>query len=689
MPAGSIGAGLSPYPGRPRIGQPRRVTKSATQSARKGISLDSPGSADYQLTTGGVDGDGSALPGGQSSVGDLVPKRQGRFGGMATVRSVNGAETVGVPRQVEPLTEASLALSAQAVAPSAKKAAGQPAKTAGVSSATARANFEDLLRTSDEPTAIANLTGTLLGFNTAAAQLFGYQPDELTGHNLVTLFASDISGFLSEALQEESGNWYALGQPLRFVIDGVRRTGIRFPVFLTLTPLSGSMATLVLASMREAGSPQPLEGMADTTARRAVTQEMTAFQKELLVQVARGRGAVGIAEALHRRTGRKVLIRDGEGMAIATAGFKLGDIESLNQPNHERLSPLHAACQRDGPSWTAAAAPDQAVLGWISLHDPVGDLPEESFVALEQATSILTSELLRMGSLTDTTAWTALEFVEALLEGTDIERLSSHARLLSYEIDRPHRAIAIQAESVRTDGSEAAEQAARSVGLKTPLVTTREDRVILLVAEDLDWDVLVAALGTAFGAPARIGLGKPAKIGELNRSVDEAVFALDLGAAISLDKNVTTFGDLGVWRLLVDSGEPQKLHELVDDWIGDLIDHDKVHGSELVKTLSIYLDKSCATEAAAAELFVHRNTLRYRLAKVVPDQRAGPLRPRRPLPAAARLPGLGGPPGTRRGLSRAAGSGRIPTSPSPLPLAIPTINPAGPSAVRARPERSG
>lgn len=536
---------------------------------------------------------------------------------MATVRSVNGTGTVGAALEADtPLADAPLPLSPQTAARPPKKG-GRPSTTGGgLTPEATRSDFEELLRTSGEPTAIANLSGTLLGFNTVAPQLFGYQPDELKGHNLVTLFASDISGFLAEARDQEAGNWYAVGQPLRLVIDGVKRTGIRFPIFLTLTPLSGSMATLVLASMREASSPQPLEGMAGTTARRAVTQEMTAFQKELLVQVARGRGAVGIAEALHRRTDRKVLVRDGEGLAIATAGFKLGDIESLNQPDHERLSPLHAACQRDGQSWTAAAAPDQTVLGWISLHDPDGDLTEEGFVALEQATSILTSELLRMASVADTTAWTAPEFVEALLEGTDIDRLSSHARLLSYEIDRPHRAVAVQMPSTRSDGPEALEQAARSIGVKAPLVTSREDRVVLVVADDLDWEILLAAIENAFGEPARIGLGKRYKVGELNRSVDEAVFALELGTAMSLDKNVTAFGDLGLWRILVDSGEPRKLREVVDDWIGDLIDHDKVHGSELVKTLSIYLDKSCATEAAAAELFVHRNTLRYRLAKV-------------------------------------------------------------------------
>jgi DNA-binding PucR family transcriptional regulator len=94
------------------------------------------------------------------------------------------------------------------------------------------------------------------------------------------------------------------------------------------------------------------------------------------------------------------------------------------------------------------------------------------------------------------------------------------------------------------------------------------------------------------------------------------MFALELGTVVHSDKPVTTFGDLGVWRILVDSNEPTKLREFVDEWIGPLIDYDRVHSSELVKSLTGYLKESCATEAAAAALYIHRNTLRYRLSKV-------------------------------------------------------------------------
>jgi hypothetical protein len=51
-------------------------------------------------------------------------------------------------------------------------------------------------------------------------------------------------------------------------------------------------------------------------------------------------------------------------------------------------------------------------------------------------------------------------------------------------------------------------------------------------------------------------------------------------------------------------------------WIGALIDYDREHHSELLKTLFAYLNEFGALEATAAKLYVHRNSLRYRLMRI-------------------------------------------------------------------------
>ncbi len=169
-------------------------------------------------------------------------------------------------------------------------------------------------------------------------------------------------------------------------------------------------------------------------------------------------------------------------------------------------------------------------------------------------------------------------------------------------------------------------------------MSTNRDRLfIALPTEDqpsLEVEVLFSdvaqALEKALGCDIRVGVGRAYDPRELRTSVEEAVFALGFGFSVKSSNRVTRFEQLGFWQLLVDSSSTIKLRELVEQWIGVLIRHDTTQRSDLVRTLSVYLTESCATESAATSLFIHRNTLRYRLTKIAqitgrdvndPDQR--------------------------------------------------------------------
>ena len=54
----------------------------------------------------------------------------------------------------------------------------------------------------------------------------------------------------------------------------------------------------------------------------------------------------------------------------------------------------------------------------------------------------------------------------------------------------------------------------------------------------------------------------------------------------------------------------------MDHWVGALIAYDRQHRSELLKTLFSYLNEFGVLEATAGKLFVHRNTLKYRLVRI-------------------------------------------------------------------------
>jgi hypothetical protein len=59
-----------------------------------------------------------------------------------------------------------------------------------------------------------------------------------------------------------------------------------------------------------------------------------------------------------------------------------------------------------------------------------------------------------------------------------------------------------------------------------------------------------------------------------------------------------------------------EIEKFVQQWLGRLTDYDAGRGTQLVLTLSEYLDHDSSYDATAAVLSVHRNTLKYRLRRI-------------------------------------------------------------------------
>jgi DNA-binding PucR family transcriptional regulator len=76
------------------------------------------------------------------------------------------------------------------------------------------------------------------------------------------------------------------------------------------------------------------------------------------------------------------------------------------------------------------------------------------------------------------------------------------------------------------------------------------------------------------------------------------------------------FDDLGVYRLLAELPDVGSVEDFVRQWLGALLDYDLARGTDLVETLSAYLECGGSYDAAAEQLSLHRSTLRYRLQRI-------------------------------------------------------------------------
>jgi sugar diacid utilization regulator len=343
-----------------------------------------------------------------------------------------------------------------------------------------------------------------------------------------------------------------------------------------------------------------------------------------LTQVAvRDEGQEGLALAVHELTGFPVAIEDRYGNLRAWAGPGRPD-PYPKDPAPTREALLRRLIQqgrpmRDGGRLLALARPRGDLLGILALIDPDGVAGNSELVALEHGATVLAMELARLRSLVEAELRLKRDLVDALLDGTDEETAQSRAQGLGYDLGRRHRVVVAERGGARTDDDaffHAVQRAAHDLSVGT-LIVARMGTVVVLASREAPWEEFrQAILRQLGGGRCRLGVGghcsRPA---DFARSHHEAQLALRIENSSGADR-VSTFDDLGVYRLLSAIQDPGDVERFVRDRLGKLLDHDARRKSELVRTLTQYLECGGSYERTSAALFVHRSTLKYRLQQI-------------------------------------------------------------------------
>lgn len=110
------------------------------------------------------------------------------------------------------------------------------------------------------------------------------------------------------------------------------------------------------------------------------------------------------------------------------------------------------------------------------------------------------------------------------------------------------------------------------------------------------------------------GIGKfyPGLTG-LKPSYRDAIMSLNLGKKIYGSGNITSYNDLGLYRFLSDPNLAPELESYVNDYIAPIIKYDKENNSDLLKTLKTFFECGRGIRKCAQTMYVHHNTIRYRL----------------------------------------------------------------------------
>jgi purine catabolism regulator len=114
-----------------------------------------------------------------------------------------------------------------------------------------------------------------------------------------------------------------------------------------------------------------------------------------------------------------------------------------------------------------------------------------------------------------------------------------------------------------------------------------------------------------------VGIGWPGtRLAGLRRSFAQAQEALTLAKTLFGGDKVLLFGDLGLYHLLCRLRGHDEMVDFYKQTLAPLIEYDTSHDTQLVSTLEAYFDHHGNVSKTAESLYLHRNSLLYRLGRI-------------------------------------------------------------------------
>jgi sugar diacid utilization regulator len=393
-----------------------------------------------------------------------------------------------------------------------------------------------------------------------------------------------------------------------------------------------------------------------------------AIHDRLGTLVLEGADAAAITVALSEMIGRPVLLLDGLMRPVALEPRRDSDAEAgaaiLWDPNDAyvgrvlqtmaserrsmRLPPLPAWGVNHGCVLAPVVAGD-ATLGYLAILEPEGadtssvTSADAELLAAQHAASVYALALMRERLAAEVTTELRDELLEGLLVGnvTDEQATRERARRLGYDEALSYQALVLvpQEDPSRAqpflagDGAWAAgwrrrvlDSVAQLVRDRAPkaIVSRRPSELVVLLPEGLE--PAPADLGrtvTLYVAsmypewPLTVGIGGVCHTPrELSRSYAQARRAAEVALRFGRKGEVVNFDDLGLYRLIFQIDDRAELRAFVEQVLGPLLEYDRKHRTDFVRTIRAYLANNNSLQATAKELFVHVNTAAYRIQRI-------------------------------------------------------------------------
>jgi purine catabolism regulator len=350
----------------------------------------------------------------------------------------------------------------------------------------------------------------------------------------------------------------------------------------------------------------------------------------LATSISRGGGAEGVLEVLRRDHDLPLLVVDRRGRRLAGT---VSDDDDLNRAAADALARRPPPLEVDLPSVGRASlflvegAMGDVDAGLFCLR-PLRGLTEEERDAIEQAARFLSLEVTKQQALQAIESRFSSELLEMILSGA-ARADEMPERLRAFGID-PSAQLAVMTMAVGDDrlrptgSTDEIEGFFTRRGIPAVVAVGSQDTVAVIPWSSAVTDLvelanhLVEAVAKRFPQDRTVvGIGGLASDSRgLREPLVRSREVCQVLRRRAAGSRVGTFADVGTHRMLLGLHDRDLLRRFANDILGPLRAHDEQNGTELERTLRIFLGNDGHWSTTAGDLFVHVNTLRNRVARI-------------------------------------------------------------------------
>ncbi|HEY9724176.1 MAG TPA: PucR family transcriptional regulator ligand-binding domain-containing protein [Oscillatoriaceae cyanobacterium] len=417
---------------------------------------------------------------------------------------------------------------------------------------------------------------------------------------------------------------------------------------LLVLPETGSMLTLV-RRLQEAIDDPRLAAPGDA-----------GVQRRLIQMVLDGNGLESVCKFLARQLNQTVLVEDKQFnlLAFAQAGNtsdpyldemiankgtpvvlmkrweEEGTLKALRKNKQTVSIPL------DRPSGGARLiypiVASGEVYGFLSIlaQHPLTDADRG---VVDNAITAIAIELLKQKGATESEQKMKRDFFRDLLLANTTamaETLRRRATYLGYPLNASYWVINVEFDEVKND-EILPEDINRLVGILNSLLSFRQAIVVnqaqgatilypvkegqpnLEKIRQLARAIHQKVVGASSNWSVSIGIGQLYnELMSVPKGYKEAQHALKIGRSTNGPGAITFFSELGIYRMLLQFAQSQDPNEFFCEPLQRLIEYNQQTDKELVKTISAFLECNGNLTETSNRLFIHRNTLKYRLERI-------------------------------------------------------------------------